>query len=150
MSKGFASFSSLEYLHNGLQETAQRQVDEFEHQIQSHFDWLLSFETSNKPESTVYVRPTCSSCFLPLRAPLPLLSLLKLRSNHPTLSNLSYFHLFGLETDLAPPLDLRLPTSHKLPLSRASTTNHRPKDLLSRSLILHPYVSGDHTFNALD
>lgn len=56
MSKGVASFSSLDYLHKGLQETAQRQVDEFENQIQHHFDWLSAFETSTKPESAVYVK----------------------------------------------------------------------------------------------
>lgn len=56
MSKGVASFSSLDYLYKGLQETAQRQLDEFESQTQSHFDWLSAFEASNKSESAVYVK----------------------------------------------------------------------------------------------
>ena len=56
MSKGVISFSSLDYLHKGVQDTAQRQIDEFDTQIQSHFDWLASYDTSNKSESMVYVQ----------------------------------------------------------------------------------------------
>ena len=58
MSSGGSSFSHLKYLHAGLQESAQRQIDEFNERVQVHFDWLANFKVEKEVEKAVYVVET--------------------------------------------------------------------------------------------
>jgi hypothetical protein len=57
MSNGSSAITHLKYLHSGLQESTQRQLDEFDGHVQTHFDWLTSFQPAEKDTATVYVLP---------------------------------------------------------------------------------------------
>jgi len=63
MSDGGSSLTQLTYLQQGVQDSTERQISDFDERVQVHFDWLASYSTAPKNASASYVPPNVPFSF---------------------------------------------------------------------------------------